>query len=201
MKSDDFKLWGSTLETLVKDVAEIKASYALKSDIPDVSGFIPSVYAEEYYAKKEEIPDTSGFLVADDLSKINRSIEGLEGKNTELFENLSVKVIKHTFHEPGQITLLSEADSCSGRIYVCMESPTHGKQYMEYNFECRLGPSPRNRDSLRQLELREQLASIHKGFNAWCKLEGNSINLHQYRPAEDTFPHKTTIRIIGWANE
>ena len=82
-----------------------------------------------------------------------------------------------------------------------MESPTHGKQYMEYDFKCRLGPSPRNRDALRQLELREQLTSIHKGFNAWCKLEGNSINFHQYGTAEITFPHKVTIRIIGWANE
>ena len=201
MKSDDFKLWESTLETLVKDVAEIKTSYALKSDIPDVSGFMAAANAERAYAKKEEIPDTSGFLVAQDLSEINQSIDELESKNAELYQNLSIKVIRHTFNEPGQITLLSASDSCNGKIYVCMESPTHGKQYMEYDFKCRLGPSPRNRDALRQLELREQLTSIHKGFNAWCKLEGNSIHFHQYGTAESTFPHKVTIRIIGWANE
>ena len=201
MKSDELKLLESTLETLKKDVDEIKVNYALKTDIPDVSGFLDSKDAQNTYAKKSEIPDTSSFLIANDLGQIHKAIEGLQNKNNELYSNLSIKVIKHTFKEPGQITLLSASDSCSGKIYVCMESPTHGKQYMEYAFKCRLGPSPRNRDSLRQLELKEQLTSIHKGFNAWCKLEGKSIDFHQYGTAESTFPHKVTIRIIGWANE
>lgn len=189
------------IEVLEKKVKNIEQLYAKTQDLPNLSPYMVKAEAEETYAKKVEIPDTSSFLVASDLREINKSIEDLEDKNSKLYQNLSIKVIKHTFHEPGEINLLSETDACSGKIFICMESTTHGKQYMEYDFKCRLGPSPRNRDSLRQLELKEQLTSIHKGFNAWCKLDGNVIRFHQYGTAEHTFPHKVSIRIIGWANE
>ena len=178
-----------------KDAASTYATQEAISDMQTASD------AAKTYATKDEIPDTSGFLISNDLSGINKSIEDLESKNEALYENLSMKVINHTFHKPGEITLLSESESCSGKIYICMVSDAYGKQYMEYDFKCRLGPSPRNWDYLRTIELKEQLTPIHKGFNAWCKLDGNTIKLYQYGTAERTLPHKVTIRIIGWANE
>ena len=201
MKSDELKLLESTLETLKKDVDEIKVNYALKADIPDVSGFLDSKDAQNTYAKKSEIPDTSSFLIANDLGQIYKAIEGLQNKNNELYSNLSIKVIKHTFKEPGQITLLSETEGCSGRIYICIESPSQGKQYMEYDFKCRLGPCSRNSDKLRKIKQIEHLNPTHKGFNVWCKIENDRVILHQYGIAENTFPHKVNVRIIGWANE
>ena len=92
--------------------------------------------AAKTYATKDEIPDTSGFLISNDLSGINKSIEGLESKNEALYENLSMKVINHTFHEPGEITLLPVESKCSGKIFICTENKSMGKEYIVPDRKC-----------------------------------------------------------------
>ena len=62
MKSDEFKLIESTLETLKKDVAEIKDNFALKKDIPDVSPYLAKRLAEESYASKDAFKRAVGHI-------------------------------------------------------------------------------------------------------------------------------------------
>ena len=80
IKIPEVDLTGYATETYVKSYAQPKGNYALKSEIPDVSGFITKIPAEyvtetelnakgyltehqslEGYAKTTDIPDVSGF--------------------------------------------------------------------------------------------------------------------------------------------